>query len=95
MPVARTNLKRDTGNTEDSLRNRVQLTGVSCLLVLRGCGRPTSAKTAPYFITLPTDFSNDPLISGEYPSSNPSSSWSDERRASTYRTMISRGNGQW
>ena len=46
-------------------------------------GRPTSAKTAPYLIALSTAFSVDPPMSGEYPSSNPSSSWSDERRAST------------
>jgi len=39
MPVARTNLKRGTGNTEDSLRNWVQLTGVNALLVLCGGGR--------------------------------------------------------
>ena len=51
-------------------------------------GRPTSAKTAPYLIALSTAFSIDPLIRGEYPSSNPSSSWSDERRASTYVKII-------
>jgi len=33
----------------------------------------TSARAAPYLIALSTDFSIDPLISGEYPSSNPSS----------------------
>ena len=38
MLVARTNLKRDTCNTEDSLHNSVQLTGVNVLLVLYGCG---------------------------------------------------------
>ena len=49
----------------------------------------TPAKTAPYLITLSTDFSMDPVISGEYFSSNPSSSWSDERRASAYANVIS------
>src|SRR5882757_7905112 len=44
----------------------------------------TSAKTAPNLIALSTDFSVNPLISGVYFVSNPSSSWSDERRASAY-----------
>ena len=57
-------------------------------------GRLTSAKIAPYFITLSTDFSVDPLISGEYSFSNPSSSWSDERRVSTYAKFINGGEGQ-
>ena len=52
-------------------------------------GQPTSAKTAPYLIALSTDFSIDPLIIGAYSFSNPSSSWSDERRASAY-VVISR-----
>ena len=47
-------------------------------------GQLTSAKTAPYLIALSTAFSVDPLIIGENLSSNPSSSWSDKRRASTY-----------
>ena len=47
-------------------------------------GQPTSAKTAPYLIALSTDFSIDPLINGVYSFSNPSSLWSDERRASAY-----------
>ena len=47
-------------------------------------GNPTSANTAPYLIALSTDFSTDPLINGVYSFSNPSSSWSDERRASAY-----------
>ena len=57
----------------------------------------TSAKTAPYLIALSTDFSVDPLISGEYSFSNPSSSCSDERRASTYMKNILAGeiNAQW
>ena len=33
MPVASTNLKRDLGNTKDSLRNWVQLSAVNLLLV--------------------------------------------------------------
>ena len=52
-------------------------------------GQLTSAKTAPYLIVLSTVCSIGPLISGEYSSSNPSSSWSDERRASTYTKNIS------
>jgi hypothetical protein len=39
MAVASTNLERGAGNTEDSLRNCVQLTGVNVLLVLCGGGR--------------------------------------------------------
>ena len=49
----------------------------------------TSAKTEPYLIVLSKDFSIDPLISGVYSSSNPSSSWSDERRASAYADITS------
>src|SRR5258706_9142601 len=52
-------------------------------------GELTSAKTAPYLIALSTDFSINPLINGEYLSSNPSSSWSDERRASAYANITS------
>ena len=52
-------------------------------------GQLTSAKITPYLIILSTDFSVDPLISGEYSFNSPSSSWSDERRASTYVTIIS------
>ena len=83
-PVASTNLKRDSGNTKDSLCNWVQLPDVNSCSFFVDVGRPTPAKTAPYCIALSTAFSIDPLISGEYPSSNPSSSWSDERSASTY-----------
>jgi len=39
MQGARTNLKRDPGNTKDSLCNWVQLTGVKSLLILCGCAR--------------------------------------------------------
>ena len=49
----------------------------------------TSAKTALYLITLSTDFSIDPLISGEYFFSNFSRSWSNECRASAYTKIIS------
>ena len=52
-------------------------------------GQLTSAKAAPYLIILSVDFSIDPLISGVYSLSNPSSSWSDERSASAYAEMIS------
>ena len=53
----------------------------------------TSAKTAPHLIALSTDFSVDPLISGEYFFSNPSSSWSDERKVSTYAKISNRRRG--
>ena len=89
MPVASTNLKRDLGNTEDSLCNWIQLSGVN-FLPFPFCvevGQPTSAKTAPYAIALSTDFSTDPLINGVYSFSNPSSSWSEERRASAYAAI--------
>ena len=88
MPVASTNLKRDVGNTENSLCNRDQLSGINISLVLVNVGQLTSAKTAPYFIALSTDFSIDPLIIGVYPFSNPSSSRSDERSASPYADII-------
>src|SRR5258706_15641808 len=45
--------------------------------------RLTSAK-APYI---------NPLIIGAYSSSNPSSSWSDKRRASTYAKLIAGRDG--
>ena len=51
-------------------------------------GKLTSAKAAPYLIALSKDFSIVPLISGVYSSSNSSSSWSDERRASAYGDII-------
>ena len=57
------------------------------MLVLVNVGQLTSAKIAPYLIALSTDFSTDPLITGVYSFSNPSSSWSDERRASPYANI--------
>ena len=84
-----TNLKHDTGNTKNCLCNRVQLPGINSRLFFVNGRELTSAKTAPYLIALSTDFSIDPIISGEYSLSNPSSSWSDERRASTYAMFIS------
>ena len=89
MQVASTNLKREAGNTKDGFCDWVQLRNVNILLVILNMGQLTSAKTAPYFIALSTDFSVDELISGEYSCSNPSSSWSDERRASTYVMILS------
>jgi len=86
--VGSTNLKCDTGNTEDGLCNWIQLKAVNVLFVSAWMWRTTSAKAAPYLITVPTDFSIGPLISGEYSSSNPSSFWSDERRASAYANII-------
>ena len=62
---------------------------MSCSVHLH-VGELTCAKTAPYLIALSTDFSTNPLINGEYLSSNPSSSWSDERRASAYASIISK-----
>ena len=88
VPVASTNLKRDRGNTEDSLRNWIQLSGVNFLSLHVEFGQTTSANTAPYLIALSTAFSVDSLIIGEYSSSNPSSCWSDERRASAYAHII-------
>ena len=38
MSIARTHLKRNASNTEDSLCNWVQLTDVNLLVVLCGCG---------------------------------------------------------
>ena len=54
-------------------------------------GQLTSAKTAPYLIALSTASSVISLIIGAYPSSNPSSSWSEERRASTYAKLLAVG----
>ncbi|SRR5258706_3556434 len=51
-------------------------------------GQLTCAKAAPYLIVMSMDFSIDPLISGEYSFSNPSSSWSDERMVSTFAKII-------
>ena len=50
--------------------------------------QPTSAKTVPYLIARSTDSSVNLLIIGVYFFSNPSSSWSDERRASSYADII-------
>jgi hypothetical protein len=77
MPVASTNLKRDISNTEDSLCNRIQLKCVNVLCLVRllvDVAELTSAKAAPNLSALSTDFSIEPLISGEYFPSNPSSS---------------------
>ena len=72
MPVTRPNLKCNHGNTNDSLCNRIQLKCVNVLF--RGdMGGLTSARTVPYLIVLSMNFSIDPLISGGYSSSNPSS----------------------
>ena len=90
--VARTNLKCDTGKTEDSLCDWVQLVGVNPLWFPYGranIGERTSAKTAPYFIALSTTLSVDASIVGEYFSNNSSSSLSDERRDSAYAKSVS------
>ena len=87
--VASTNLKRDTGNTNDGLCNWIQLKAVNVLFVSAWMWRTTSAATALNLIALSTNFSVDPLISGEYSASNLSSSWSDERRATAYANIIS------
>jgi hypothetical protein len=49
LVVARTNLKRDAGNTEDSLCNWVQLTGVNSLLILCGCRRTDLCEDSAIF----------------------------------------------
>ena len=88
--VASTNLECDTGNTEDSLCNWIQLKAVNSMFVPMWMGEQlTCAKTAPYLIALSTDFSVDPLISGEYFSSDSSRSWSDDRRASAFTKVTS------
>ncbi len=56
-------------------------------------GQLTSAKTAPSLNALSIAFSVDSLIIGAYSSSNPSSSWSDKRRASTYANNKLAGMG--
>ena len=91
MLVASTNLERDLGNTEESLCNWIELPGVNSCLFHMEVGHPTSAKTAPYLIALSKDFSVDPLIIGVNSVSNPSASWSDERRASAYETLLDDG----
>jgi hypothetical protein len=76
MPLASTNLKCDISNTEDSLCNWIQLKCVNILCLVRfrvDVAELTSAKTAPNLSVLSTDLSTEPLISGEYSSSNPSS----------------------
>ena len=45
--------------------------------------------TALLLIALSAEFSVNPPVNGEYSFSNPSSSWSDECRASTYVKTIS------
>jgi len=50
----------------------------------------TSAKTTPYLKAVSTALSVDPLISGEYPFNNFSSSSSDESRDPLYAKNISR-----
>src|SRR6267154_539739 len=52
-------------------------------------GELTSAKIAPYLITLSITLSVCSSIIGEYFSSNPSSSLSDERRDSAFANMVS------
>jgi len=44
-PVASTNLKRDSGNTEDSLRDWVQLQPVNLLLISKWENRPLRTQT--------------------------------------------------
>ena len=53
--------------------------------MVRNVGEPTSV----YLSVLFTDFSTSLLVSGGYSFSNPSSSWSDERRAFAYTNIIS------
>jgi hypothetical protein len=95
--VASTNLECDTGKTEDSLCNWVQLESVNFFWFPYGrvhIGGPTSAKTVPYLITLSITLSVDVSIIGEYPSNNPSSSLIDERRDSAYESIITGCDGE-
>ena len=85
--AADTDLKRDTGKTEDGLCDRIQLRGVNVLLVF--WGELTSAKTAPYLIALSTTLSVGASIIGECSVNNPSSSSSNKSRDFTYADIIS------
>ena len=72
-PAADTNLKRDSGKTEDNLCDRIQLEDVNLSLV--GIwGNLTSAKAAPYLIALSTILSVNVSIIVECPFNNISSS---------------------
>ena len=53
-------------------------------------GQLTVSTIAPYILGSSTVFSLNLPISGAYLFSNPSSSWSDERRASAYAEIIRR-----
>lgn len=83
-----TYLKRDSGNTEGSLCDWVELKGRQLLAGFH-IGDLTSANAAPYRITLSKALSVDSFIKGEYFSNNPSSSWSNERKYSAYANLIS------
>jgi len=61
--IVSTNLKRDFGNTERSLRDVVHLESVNALQV--PYGRLTSANAAPTLKTFSIAFSVDSFISGE------------------------------
>src|SRR5258706_11315994 len=67
---------------------------ISCSFYVN-MGQLTSARLAPDSIVQSTDFSIDPFTSGEHFLSNPSSSWSEERRASTYTKILAGGYGWW
>ena len=49
MLMASTNLKRDLGNTKDSLCNWIQLPDVNSLLVLCGCGTTNLCENSAIF----------------------------------------------
>ena len=72
MPVPSTNLKRNLGNTDDSFCNWVQLKTVN-VSFFSDVGELTAARASPYLNALSKNFSIDPLIRGEYSTSNPSS----------------------
>ena len=95
MPAARTHLKRGVGDTDDNVCNWVQLPGVNVFLVLHGWDAKslTDATIAPSLNALSSPISIDPLIIGVYVSSNPSSSRSDKRRASSYVKSLAAGMG--
>ena len=88
-----TNIKCDAGNTKGGLCDWIQLERCQCPASLDRA-ELTSASTTPYFMTVSKALSVGPLISGEYFSNRPSSSWSDERRDFAYAVISSSWDGQ-
>jgi len=88
-PATGTNLKRDAGKTEDSLRDRIQLEDVSQSLSYCHLGELTSAKTAPYLIAMSITLSVGASIIGECSFNKASSSLSNKCRDSAYADIVS------